>query len=128
MTVKMRYGRQGLDVELPGDINTQVLHLNPVPQLTDPGKQLAEGLQDPIGTPTLAELAAGRSNGCIVISDITRPVPNELLVAPLLAILESAGLGREDILILVATGLHREATEAEVVAMLGRDIAANYRV
>ncbi len=128
MTVKMRYGRQGLDIELPDDINTQVLHLNPVPQLTDPGKQLAEGLQYPIGTPPLAELAAGRSDACIVISDITRPVPNQLLVAPLLAILESAGLSRDDILILVATGLHREATEAEVVAMLGPEIAANCRV
>ncbi len=128
MTVNMRYGRQGLDVELPDDINTQVLHLNPVPQLTNPGKQLAEALREPIGTPPLAELAVGRSNACIVISDITRPVPNELLVAPLLAILESAGLRREDILILVATGLHREATEAEVVAMLGQEIAAKYRV
>ena len=128
MIVQMRYGRQGLDVELPDDINTQVLHLNPVPRLTDPGKQLAEGLLEPIGTPPLAELAAGRSNACIVISDITRPVPNELLVGPLLEVLESAGLRRENILILVATGLHREATEAEVMAMLGPEIAANYRV
>jgi len=127
MTVDMRYGRQGLDIELPDDINTQVLHLNPVPRLTDSGKQLEKGLRDPLGSPPLAELAAGRSDACIVISDITRPVPNELLVGPLLEILESAGLRREDILILVATGLHRAATEAEVVAMLGPEIAANYR-
>jgi len=128
MTVNMRYGQQGLDVELPDDINTQVLHLNPVPQLTDPSKQLQQGLLEPIGTPPLAELATGCTDACIVISDITRPVPNELLVAPLLAILESAGLRREDILILVATGLHREATEVEVVEMLGPEIAANCRV
>ena len=128
MTVTMRYGRQGLEIELPDDINVQVLHLNPIPQLTDPDKQLAEALQDPIGTPPLTELAAGRSDACIVISDITRPVPNDLLVGPLLEILESAGLRREDILILVATGLHREATEAEVVELLGPEIAANYRV
>ncbi len=128
MIVRMRYGRQGLDVELPDDINTQVLHLNPVPQLTDPGKQLAEGLRDPLGTPPLAELAAGRGNACIVISDITRPVPNELLVGAILQTLEGAGVSREDILILVATGLHREATKAEVVAMLGPEIAANCRV
>jgi len=128
MTVKMRYGRQGLDVELPDDIDTHVLRLNPVPQLTDPSRQLEEGLREPIGTPPLAELAAGRSDACIVISDITRPVPNELLVSPLLEILESAGLKREDILILVATGLHRAATQAEVVEMLGPEIADSYRV
>ncbi len=128
MIVEMRYGRQGLDVELPDDINTQVLHLNPVPRLTDPGKQLAEGLLEPMGTPPLAELATGRSDACIVISDITRPVPNELLVGAILQTLEGAGVSRDDILILVATGLHRAATEAEVVAMLGPEIAANYRV
>ncbi len=128
MIVKMSYGRQGLDVELPDDANVQVLHLNPVPQLTDPSRQLEEGLRKPIGTPALAELASGRRDACIVIPDITRPVPNELLVSPLLAILESAGLRRDDIMILVATGLHRAATEAEVVEMLGPQIAANYRV
>jgi len=128
MTVKMKYGRQDLDVELPDVPNVQILHLNPVPQLTEPGKQLQQGLREPIGTLPLAELAAGRSDACIVISDVTRPVPNELLVGPLLATLESAGLRRDNILILVATGLHRAATEAEVVAMLGAQIAANYRI
>ncbi len=128
MTVNMKYGRHGLDVELPDAVHTQVLHLNPIAQLTDPGKQLAEGLREPLGTPPLAELAAGRGDACIVISDVTRPVPNELLVSPLLETLESAGLRRDDILILVATGLHRAATRAEVVEMLGPEIAANYRV
>ncbi len=128
MTVKMRYGREGLDIKLPDAPNVQILHLNPAPQLTEPGKQLQQGLREPIGTPPLAELATGRRDACIVISDVTRPVPNELLVHPLLAVLESAGLRRDDILILVATGLHRVATEAEVVAMLGREIAANYHV
>ncbi len=128
MTVNMRYGRQGLDIELPDDANVQVLHLNPTPQLSEPAQQLDRSLYNPIGTPPLAELAAGRSNACIVISDITRPIPTELLVSPLLEILESAGLRRDDILILVATGLHREATQAEVVEMLGPHIAANYHI
>jgi len=128
MTVKMRYGRHGLDVELPDDVNTQVLHLNQLPGIDDPSKHIEQRLREPLGTPPLAELAAGRRDACIVISDITRPVPNELLVAPLLEILESAGLRRDDILILIATGLHREATPDEVVQMLGPQIAAHYQV
>ena len=38
------------------------------------------------------------------------------------------GLSREQILILVATGLHRPSTAAEKVEMLGEDIARAYRV
>jgi nickel-dependent lactate racemase len=42
--------------------------------------------------------------------------------------LEKAGLRREDITILIATGLHRAATDAEIRQICGEEIAAGYRV
>ncbi len=128
MIVEMRYGRQGLEVEVPDEANIQVLHLNRVPQLASPEQTMRESLAAPLATAPLVELARGRRDACVVISDITRPVPNELLVGPVLEVLEDADLKREDILILVATGLHREATKAELVEMLGPEIASNYRI
>ncbi len=128
MIVEMRYGRQGLEVALPDEANIQILHLNKVPQLANPERTVRESLAAPLDTAPLMELAQGRRDACVVISDITRPVPNELLVRPVLEALETAGLSREDILILVATGLHREATKAELVEMLGPQIASNYRI
>ena len=56
--------------------------------------------------------------------NITRPVPNELILTPLLATLEDAGIERDKITILVATGLHRPSTAAEMVEMVGAEIAA----
>jgi nickel-dependent lactate racemase len=44
---------------------------------------------------------------CVVISDITRPVPNELILRPLLKTLKESGIPRDKIMILNATGLHR---------------------
>jgi nickel-dependent lactate racemase len=76
----------------------------------------------------LAELAQGRRSACIAICDVTRPVPNRLFLEPLLATLESSGIARGEILILVATGLHRPSTTAEKVEMLGPAIAERYRV
>ncbi len=70
-------------------------------------RRVREVLVQPTGTPPLAELARGRADACIVICDITRPVPNELILTPLLATLEAAGIPRDKIMILVATGLHR---------------------
>ncbi len=128
MIVEMRYGRQGLEVELPDEANVQVLRFNKLPQLAAPQRAVQESLASPLGTAPLAEIARGRQDACVVISDITRPVPNELLVRPVLEVLEAVGLRREDILILVATGLPREATKAELVEMLGPQIASSYRI
>src|SRR5262249_37573093 len=82
----------------------------------------------PTGTPPLAELARGRKDACIVICDITRPVPNELILTPLLATLEASGIPRNKITILVATGLHRPNEGEELVEMVGARIAADYRI
>src|SRR5205823_7602792 len=100
----------------------------PTTPLADPGGAIAAALANPIGTPPLAQLARGRKNACILVCDITRPVPNKLILPPLLRILEDQGIARHDILILVATGLHRPNEGAELVEMLGADIVANYRV
>lgn len=129
MNVRMRYGKQGMDVELPPDAAVRVLHLHQVPKLADPYQALREGLDNPLGAAPLAELARGRTSACLVVSDITRPVPNKLLVPPLLEILEDAGLRPTDILVLVATGLHRAATEVELAQMLGEAVVAGgYRI
>lgn len=128
MRLTLDYGRTGLDVELPDDRLIGPLEIRDVEPLDDPEAAIIAGLEAPIGTPPLREVARGRTTACILICDITRPVPNEAILRPTLRILDEAGLKREDILILVATGLHRPSTEAERVEMLGPEIARDYRV
>lgn len=70
----------------------------------------------------------GRRDACVVISDITRPVPNRLILSQVLAKLEAAGIPRERITILVATGLHRPNEGAELVEMVGQEIVDRYRI
>ena len=55
-------------------------------------------------------------------------MPNRLILPPLLRTLEEQGIARRDILILVATGLHRPNEGAELEEMVGPEIAANYRI
>ncbi|PYR41004.1 MAG: nickel-dependent lactate racemase, partial [Acidobacteria bacterium] len=52
--------------------------------------------------------------------------PRQEMLAALFA--EMPGIAPEDITILIATGTHRTNTQAELEAMLGRDIACRYRV
>jgi len=128
MRVKLEYGKTGLDVDLPSARVVRSLGYQPSHPLADPAATLAAKLRAPNGARPLAELAAGRRSACVVISDITRPVPNQLILPPVLATLEAAGIPRERITILVATGLHRPNLGDELVEMVGPEIAANYRI
>ena len=128
MKVKLDYGRTGLDVTLPDDRTIGPLAIRNAAPLTDPAASLVAALAHPIGTPPLAQLARGKKNACIVICDITRPVPNALLLPPILQTLEASGIPRDQILILIATGLHRPNEGAELVELVGQEVAANYRV
>ena len=128
MHVCLEYGRSGLEVELPDDRVIRTLAYKNAAPLEDPAASLAAVLQEPNGTPSLAELARGRSSACIVICDITRPVPNELILQSLLETLEQAGLERDRILILVATGLHRPNEGDELVELVGQSIVDQYRI
>jgi lactate racemase len=128
MRVHLEYGRTGLDVELPDRSVLRTLSYKTAPPILAPQAVLADVLDHPAGAPSLAKLAQGRSDACILICDLTRPVPNAMILRPLLQTLEAAGISREDILILIATGLHRPNEGDELVEIVGREIAENYRV
>jgi nickel-dependent lactate racemase len=128
MRVHLDYDRNGLDVELPGERVLKCLRHQPAVPLSDPAAAVAECLARPIGTPPLRQLAKGRRSACVVISDVTRPVPNQILLPPLLRALEESGIPRDRILILVATGMHRPNIGAELIEMVGRSLAENYQI
>ena len=128
MQITLDYGRTGLAVTLPDHGVFGPLEIRNATPLADPAAAIAEAIARPIGSPPLAQLARGRRNACILICDITRPVPNRLILPQLLRTLETEGIARKDILILIATGLHRPNEGAELEEMVGPEIAANYRI
>jgi len=128
MRVRLEYGRQGLDVDLPDANVVRTLAYKDAAPLADPAAAVRSVLENPQGAPSLTTLAAGKTSACIVICDITRPVPNRLILEPLLETLEAAGVPRSEILILIATGLHRPSTLAEVKEMVGGPILRDYRI
>jgi nickel-dependent lactate racemase len=92
-----------------------------MPLLPDPSEAIREALENPVGCPSLQELARGKKNACILICDITRPVPNGLILPPLVESLTRAGIAKENILILVATGLHRPNEGEELKEVVGSE-------
>ena len=128
MRIKMDYGKTGIMVDLPSDKVIGPLEIKNATPLADQSQAIADALAKPIGSKPLAEIAKGKKTACILICDITRPVPNKVILPQILKTIEDAGVPRNGITILIATGLHRPNEGEELVELVGEDIAKNYRV
>jgi nickel-dependent lactate racemase len=128
MRIDFAFGKTGLSVELPPGPRYRVLEARWAEAVSDQLAAVEAALDAPIGCASLSELARGKKSAAISVCDITRPAPNRLTLPPVLRRLADAGIPREDTTILIATGLHRPATESEIVEILGAEIAAAYPV
>src|SRR6201996_3755238 len=128
MEIHFAFGRDGLALTLPDGPRYEVIESRSASALPDVAAALDRALDHPIGGKPLADLAEGKKTAAISVCDITRPAPNSVTLPPLLARLHQAGIPVEGVTILIATGLHREATPAEIDAILGPAIAKKYRV
>lgn len=129
MHVILKYGKEGMPLEIgetPGFVG--ILTPSDPEPIKDPLAQVEESLRKPIAAKDLAAIARGKKNACIVVSDITRPVPNALLLPPLLKVLEVAGVPRSAITILIATGMHRPTTREERISLVGPGVLNSCKV
>ncbi len=117
--IALLYGHGELTVDLPAGAVPVIVRKHALPKLADPPAAVAAALAAPIGSPPLAELASGRQSACILICDITRPVPNRLFLRPMIEIMVAAGIPLGNISILVATGLHRPNLGDELAELVG---------
>jgi nickel-dependent lactate racemase len=119
MRIMMHYGKKGFPLDLPEEWAVTVIRKKPMPILADPVEALGKAFANPVGSASLATLARGRRSACIVICDITRPVPNGLILPTLIREVLAAGIGARDITVLVATGLHRPNEGPELLEVVG---------
>jgi nickel-dependent lactate racemase len=121
--MEILYGRDKIKIELPPGMDVTVIRKPSMPVLPDPKQAVLNALENPVDNgknpQSLAQLARNASSACIVICDITRPVPNALFLRPVIETLMSHGIPPQSICILVATGLHRPNLEKELEELIG---------
>jgi len=125
MRLRLDYGTDGLDVDLPDE---RVAVVEPVfePPLPDAHGALLAALRSPIGGPPLREIAGRGQRVAISVCDITRAQPRIAMLTALFE--EMPDVSPADLTILVATGTHRGNTPDELTRMLGADIVNRCRV
>lgn len=91
-----------------------------IPQIDDK-EILRKAFANPVSGECLADIAKNRGckTACILISDATRGVPTAPLAAIAVEELLKGGIELENILFVVAIGVHRAATEEEMKRFLG---------
>ena len=128
MNIHLAFDKQGTDISLPDVLNTTVLEARYAAEVPDAEAAVAAAIAAPIGCPPLAEMAQGKRSAAISICDITRPAPNKLVLPHVMRALEAGGIASENITILIATGLHREATAGELDEIVGPELLGRHKV
>src|ERR1700761_4914411 len=107
MRIKLPFGRHSLEIELPAHAEPTAIAKPVQPGVADSSAAVREALNNPVQAHPLAKIARGRRSACILICDITRPVPNHLFLRPMIEDMTASGIPLDAITVLVATGLHR---------------------
>jgi len=131
--ISVEFGRNAIEILAPP--HCVELSMKDVPVLPDPQNALEAAFSNPIGSPTLEEIIrkkgkpAEEISVAIAVSDITRPVPykgEKSILLPILKRLESSGIRKQNIKIIVATGMHRPSTDEEKAEMFGKEVVDQY--
>lgn len=128
MQMDFAFGKSGIVLDLPQGFHYQKLEARSAQALSDSTRAIEDALDAPTGSIPFGKLCQGKVTAAISVCDITRPAPNRLTLPPILRRMEAAGIPREGITILIATGLHRPATPAEILEIAGPEIASQYRI
>ena len=128
MKVHIAYGRDGIDVDFPDDLDIRVVEPQFREPLPDQTAALRGGLSAPMGSPPLMDLLHRDDSVGIIFNDITRATPNDIIISALVETALTAGVSPDRITLFNATGTHRANTDSEFRGMLSDELVDGYRI
>jgi len=112
-------GKKLLSIQIPDEVPVQCVTSRERAPVPDVRKAVEEALSRPIGSGRLREKVKPGQTVAIVVTDITRKLPEEIILPLLLGELEKGGIKKKDITAVVATGTHRPNTPEELREKFG---------
>lgn len=127
--MKLKYGKEEIQLPIQDKNIIQILNSNKQKALLYPENRLKNLLKNPINSPSLKDLMNQKKAKkiLIVVNDITRPTPYELILPPLLDELHYIDIKKENIIFMVATGIHRSNSQEEIKEIFGENIFFTYK-
>ena len=116
-----------MEVNLPDDWDITIVEPQFVDGLANPASAIQHALMKPFGSPALCELLSPHQHIGIVINDITRATPTQMMVESIANEVRKK-IPDDQITIFVALGTHRQNTEAELRSILGNDLYDSFSI
>ena len=122
--VWLPYGKTDVCVRVPARNLLGTIEPADRQGVVDAKAEVERALKDPIpvGSKRLSEIASPESKVAIVVDDSTRKAPTEMMILPVLAELNLAGVKDENITVIFGCGTHRAVKPEEATAMLGAEV------
>lgn len=124
---ELPYGNTVQSLEIPDHTKPVLILPNEINGHDFPEILVAQALENPIGEFNFSDFR-NVSSVAIAINDKTRPVPNSILIPPLLRKLALLGIPKSSITFFIATGTHLPMTPEEFHLVLPEEILHDYRV
>jgi len=112
-------GKKTISLKIPDSTSVQWVQSREMAPISDVGRAVEESLKRPIGSPPLRDLVKPGQTVALVVTDITRKLPEEIILPLLLRELQAGGIRKRDITAVVATGTHRPNTDVELREKFG---------
>ena len=127
--MKLKYGKEEVLLPIQDKNIIKILYLKKHKAILNPENRLKNLLKNPIGSPSLKDLIIQKkaSKILIIVNDITRPTPYEVILPPLLDELHQIGIKKENVIFIIATGIHRSNSQKEIKEMFGENIFSAYK-
>lgn len=127
--MEVKYGNKKLNFDISEDRVLKIIKAAEKKGIKDPLKEVETSLEKPIGSDSLFNLLQEKKpeDVVIVVNDVTRFTPYNYILPPILKTLENAGIQKNQITFVVATGVHEPHSEEQNINIFGEDIHNNYQ-
>jgi lactate racemase len=120
-------GNRMIELNLPDGVEVTVVNNKPMPILPDVKTAIRDAILHPVGSKRLSSMVRPGQKAAVIVTDVTRKLPEEFILPLLLEELQAGGIGPENITVVVATGTHRPNTEEEMAVKFGADLVKRLR-
>jgi nickel-dependent lactate racemase len=120
--VWLPYGKTDVCVRVPARNLLGSVQPKEQPNAADAKAEVERALKEPIGAKRLSEIAKAEHKVAIVVDDATRQALSDVMVLPVLAELNAAGVQDENVTVIFGCGTHRAVTAKEAMSLLGEEV------
>jgi len=126
MKVQLPFGSNTVQVNIRND--STVAYPRQLPGVDNLHLEIRRAMLEPVGCAPLRDIALGKSDAVVVINDLTRPTPSEVMLKFIVEELRVAGIREDEVTVVIATGNHRPNTPHEIEQMIGLELSRRLRV